>query len=78
MRGSCLREFWFGILEVKLKWCNFRLLFCACQVSFYFFIETDSFEVDLAKIKLVSMIMCQLKAKTNSGGELPTEPNFRV
>ena len=67
MRGSWLREFWFGILEVKLKLCSLRLLFCACQVSFYFFIENDSFEVDLAKIKHVSMIMCQLKAKTNGG-----------
>jgi len=68
MGGSCLREFWFGILEVRLKRCSFRLLFCVCQVKFYFSLKPVVFEVDLAKIKHVSMLMCQLKAKTNRKG----------
>ena len=42
------------------------------------FIETSSVEVDWVKIKDVSMMMCQLKAKTNHRGELLKKPNFRV
>ena len=66
--GSCLRGFWFGILEVSLKRCSFRLLVLCMPGQFLFFIETTNFEVDLTKIKHVSIVICQLTTKTNRRG----------
>ena len=42
---------------------------------FFFFL---SFEVDLAKIKHISMMMCYLTTEINRGCELLTKPNFKA
>ena len=67
-RGSCLHGFWFGILEVRLKQCSFRLLVLCMLGQLLFFIETGSFKADLTKIKHVNIAMCQLTAETNCNG----------
>ena len=36
--------------------------------AFYFSLKLRSFKIDLAKIKHVSMVMCQLTAETNREG----------
>ena len=53
------------ILEVRLKRCSFWLLVLCMLGSFYFSLKLCSFEVDLVKIKYVSMMTCQLTAETN-------------
>ena len=78
--GSCFREFWFGILEVRLKRCSFRLLVLCIpgsQVSFYFSLKLRSSEIDLAKTKHVRMMMCQTKHVSMMMCQLTTKTNRR-
>ena len=72
----------FGVLiwdlELRLKRCSFRLwVLCfnitkndtiwLWQVCFYFSLKRCSFGTDVAKIKHISTMMCQLTTKTNQG-----------
>jgi len=71
------------LTKVKLEalnkfWSNLKYIIYIFTPLFFTSLKRCSFGADLAKIKHINMIMCQLTTKINHVSELLTEPNFRV